>query len=77
MIFFLIQYLEFRLTTGTMELFQKALIASTDKPASKSGSDSTVERSKKVQKTPSKPIDRAKSRYLMNINSNNALNSFI
>ncbi|CAK1580520.1 unnamed protein product [Parnassius mnemosyne] len=46
----------------TMELFQKALIASTAKPLTKSGSDSNVERSKKTQKSPNKPIDRAKSR---------------
>ncbi|XP_064072784.1 tRNA endonuclease ANKZF1-like [Vanessa tameamea] len=43
----------------TMELFQKALIASTSKTTTKSSSDTTVDRSKK---TPSKPIDRAKSR---------------
>ncbi|CAH2048775.1 unnamed protein product, partial [Iphiclides podalirius] len=46
----------------TMELFQKALIASTAKPVAKSGSDTAVERSKKTQKSPNKPIDRAKSR---------------
>ncbi|CAK1598302.1 unnamed protein product [Parnassius mnemosyne] len=46
----------------TLKLFQKALIASTAKPLTKSGSDSNVERSKKTQKSPNKPIDRAKSR---------------
>ncbi|CAG9786895.1 unnamed protein product [Diatraea saccharalis] len=46
----------------TMELFQKALIASTGKPVTKSMSDTTVERAKKPQKSPTKPIDRAKSR---------------
>ncbi|XP_068633180.1 tRNA endonuclease ANKZF1-like [Battus philenor] len=46
----------------TMELFQKALIASTAKPVNKSGSDTAADRNKKAQKSPSKPIDRAKSR---------------
>ncbi|XP_061716402.1 tRNA endonuclease ANKZF1-like [Cydia pomonella] len=45
----------------TMELFQKALIASTTKLPAKTGSDTSVER-KKPQKSPNKPIDRAKSR---------------
>ncbi|CAH2980700.1 unnamed protein product [Chilo suppressalis] len=46
----------------TMELFQKALITSTAKPITKASSDTTVERPKKPQKSPTKPIDRAKSR---------------
>ncbi|XP_034831886.1 tRNA endonuclease ANKZF1-like [Maniola hyperantus] len=45
----------------TMELFQKALIASTSRTAIKTGSE-TVDRTKKTPKSPSKPIDRAKSR---------------
>ncbi|XP_039752854.1 ankyrin repeat and zinc finger domain-containing protein 1-like [Pararge aegeria] len=46
----------------TMELFQKALIASTSKPAAKTGSETSIDRNKKTQKGQSKPIDRAKSR---------------
>ncbi|CAH0715347.1 unnamed protein product, partial [Brenthis ino] len=46
----------------TMELFQRALIASTSKSTTKTNSDTSVERSKKSQKSPNKPIDRAKSR---------------
>ncbi|XP_013145331.1 PREDICTED: ankyrin repeat and zinc finger domain-containing protein 1-like [Papilio polytes] len=42
----------------SMELFQKALIASTTKPSKQSGTDE----SKKVQKSPSKTFNRAKSR---------------
>ncbi|XP_013170279.1 PREDICTED: ankyrin repeat and zinc finger domain-containing protein 1-like [Papilio xuthus] len=42
----------------SMEIFQKALIASSTKPAKQTGSDE----SKKVQKSPSKTINRAKSR---------------
>ncbi|XP_072949443.1 tRNA endonuclease ANKZF1-like [Epargyreus clarus] len=47
----------------TMELFQKALIASTSKSTLKSTSDTNVDRPKKQTKSsPNKPIDRAKSR---------------
>ncbi|KAI8437049.1 hypothetical protein MSG28_010421 [Choristoneura fumiferana] len=46
----------------TMELFQKALIASTTRPPAKTNSDTSIERGKKTQKSPCKPIDRAKSR---------------
>ncbi|XP_023935597.2 ankyrin repeat and zinc finger domain-containing protein 1 [Bicyclus anynana] len=46
----------------SMELFQRALIASTSKTAVKTGTDSNIDRNKKTQKSPSKPIDRAKSR---------------
>ncbi|XP_050684999.1 ankyrin repeat and zinc finger domain-containing protein 1-like isoform X2 [Leptidea sinapis] len=45
-----------------LELFQKALIAASAKPTTKTGSDINAERSKKTQKSPGKPIDRAKSR---------------
>ncbi|VVD01433.1 unnamed protein product [Leptidea sinapis] len=45
-----------------LELFQKALIAASAKPTTKTGSDTNAERSKKTQKSPGKPIDRAKSR---------------
>lgn len=47
-----------------MELFQKALISSFAKPASKTSSDTNIEPKKKPQKiSPAgKPIDRAKSR---------------
>ncbi|XP_045448016.1 ankyrin repeat and zinc finger domain-containing protein 1-like [Melitaea cinxia] len=46
----------------TMELFQKALIASTSKAPTKNISDSSVDRTKKTQKSVNKQIDRAKSR---------------
>nr|XP_032517484.1 ankyrin repeat and zinc finger domain-containing protein 1-like isoform X2 [Danaus plexippus plexippus] len=45
----------------TMELFQKALIASTSKGPAKVSQEANVERSKK-HRSPHKPIDRAKSR---------------
>ena len=45
-----------------MELFQKALLVSKSKPATKSN-DTNTERPKKAQKSPMK-LDRAKSRYV-------------
>ncbi|KAJ0176463.1 hypothetical protein K1T71_007642 [Dendrolimus kikuchii] len=47
----------------TMELFQKALIASTAKTTTKTSSDTTISSTKKTNKaSPHKNIDRAKSR---------------
>ncbi|XP_049873677.1 ankyrin repeat and zinc finger domain-containing protein 1-like [Pectinophora gossypiella] len=47
----------------TMELFQKALIASTsNKTLLKTGSDTSVDRKRAQKSSPNKPIDRAKSR---------------
>ncbi|XP_028166966.1 ankyrin repeat and zinc finger domain-containing protein 1-like, partial [Ostrinia furnacalis] len=46
----------------SMELFQKALIASTARPVSKSGSDTSVQSKKPAKASPNKPVDRAKSR---------------
>ncbi|GBP47299.1 Ankyrin repeat and zinc finger domain-containing protein 1 [Eumeta japonica] len=49
---------------NTMELFQKALISSTGKPLAKTGVDNSVSDrgGRKSQKSPTKPLNRAKSR---------------